>query len=148
MRNPVQPPIRGGYQKQIYLESHPNDSRLGIEDSETSQTLSSRMGTGGGNTPLMMEENMAGHYVVRRITPREAERLQGFPDDFTEIGDWTDSKGKQRKTTDAGRYKALGNSFAVPVVRWIGQRIDWAMANPITEDTSDKLDYQPDLFGF
>lgn len=91
---------------------------------------------------------MAGHYVVRRITPREAERLQGFPDDFTEIGDWTDSKGKQRKTTDAGRYKALGNSFAVPVVRWIGQRIDWAMANPITEDTSDKLDYQPDLFGF
>lgn len=62
-------------------------------------------------------------YVVRRLTPVECERLQGFPDGWTDIGEWVDSKGKTRSTTDGARYKALGNSFAVPVVRWIGERI-------------------------
>lgn len=62
-------------------------------------------------------------YVVRRLTPVECERLQGFPDGWTYIGEWVDSKGKTRSTTDSARYKALGNSFAVPVVRWIGERI-------------------------
>lgn len=62
-------------------------------------------------------------YVVRRLTPVECERLQGFPDGWTDIGEWVDSKGKSRSTTDGARYKALGNSFAVPVVRWIGERI-------------------------
>jgi DNA (cytosine-5)-methyltransferase 1 len=51
---------------------------------------------------------------VRRLTPVEAERLQGFPDGYTDIRD---------KTPDAPRYKALGNSMAVPVMRWIGERI-------------------------
>lgn len=63
-------------------------------------------------------------WVVRRLTPTECERLQGFPDGWTDIGDWVDSKGKTRKTTDGNRYKALGNSFAVPVVRWLGERIE------------------------
>jgi len=63
-------------------------------------------------------------WTVRRITPTECERLQGFPDGWTEIGDWVDSKGKTRKTTDGNRYKALGNSFAVPVMRWLGERIE------------------------
>lgn len=63
-------------------------------------------------------------WVVRRITPTECERLQGFPDGWTDIGDWVDSSGKTRKTTDGNRYKALGNSFAVPVVRWLGERIE------------------------
>lgn len=67
---------------------------------------------------------------------------------FTDIGEWTDKKGKKRVTTDAARYKALGNSMAVPCMRWIAQRIDWALANPITEDTSEPVDWQPDLFGF
>lgn len=65
----------------------------------------------------------AGGYVVRRLTPVECERLQGFPDGWTDIGEWVDSKGKTRSATDGARYKALGNSFAVPVVRWIGERI-------------------------
>jgi DNA (cytosine-5)-methyltransferase 1 len=51
---------------------------------------------------------------VRRLTPRECERLQGFPDDYTDISE---------KTPDGPRYKALGNSMAVPVMRWIGERI-------------------------
>ena len=56
--------------------------------------------------------------AVRRLTPRECERLQGFPDDYT-IVPW---RGKP--CPDGPRYKALGNSMAVPVMRWIGRRID------------------------
>ena len=51
--------------------------------------------------------------VVRRLTPLECERLQGFPDGWTDIGEWTDTKGKKRQTADSARYKALGNSIAV-----------------------------------
>jgi DNA (cytosine-5)-methyltransferase 1 len=54
---------------------------------------------------------------VRRLTPRECERLQGFPDDYTLIP----HRGKP--AADGPRYKALGNSMAVPVMRWIGERI-------------------------
>lgn len=54
-------------------------------------------------------------YVVRRLTPTECERLQGFPDGWTKIDE---------NTPDTPRYKALGNSMAVPVMRWIGERID------------------------
>ncbi|CAH1656959.1 Cytosine-specific methyltransferase [Hyphomicrobiales bacterium] len=55
--------------------------------------------------------------AVRRLTPRECERLQGFPDDYTLI------RFRGKPAADGPRYKALGNSFAVPVVRWLGQRI-------------------------
>lgn len=55
--------------------------------------------------------------AVRRLTPRECERLQGFPDDYT----MTPHRGKP--AADGPRYKALGNSMAVPVMRWIGERI-------------------------
>ena len=115
-------------------------------ENDKAPCLRARMGTGGTSGPMIPEEKM-GHYVVRRITPTECERLQGFPDGHTDIGEWTDKKGKVRQTTDAARYKALGNSMAVPVMRWIAQRIDWALANPITEDTAPKYDWQPDLFG-
>jgi DNA (cytosine-5)-methyltransferase 1 len=56
--------------------------------------------------------------AVRRLTPIECERLQGFPDNYTEIP-W---RGKA-ETPDGPRYKALGNSMAVPVMKWIGERI-------------------------
>ena len=56
--------------------------------------------------------------AVRRLTPRECERLQGFPDDYTRIP----FRGKP--AADGPRYRALGNSMAVPVMRWIGKRID------------------------
>lgn len=67
----------------------------------------------GGSAPIVSSD-----YIVRRLTPVECERLQGFPDGWTCI-DW---KGK--KAPDGKRYKALGNSMAVPVMRWIGDRID------------------------
>ena len=61
---------------------------------------------------------------VRRLTPRECERLQGFPDDYTAIP-WRGKPADQ--CPDGPRYKALGNSWAVPVVRWIGGRIAAAL---------------------
>lgn len=52
--------------------------------------------------------------VVRRLTPEEAERLQGFPTGYTDIGEWEDENGKKHQTSDAARYRALGNSIATP----------------------------------
>lgn len=62
--------------------------------------------------------------AVRRITPLEAERLQGFPDHHTAV------LYRGKPAADAPRYKALGNSMAVPVLAWIGQRIAAVEANP------------------
>lgn len=62
--------------------------------------------------------------IVRRLTPLECERLQGFPDGWTDIGDWTDSKGKKhRGDADSPRYKALGNSIALPFWQWMARRM-------------------------
>ena len=58
------------------------------------------------------------NYIIRRLTPLECERLQGFPDGWTDIP----YKGKDHPA-DAPRYKALGNSMAVPVMKWLGERI-------------------------
>ena len=60
---------------------------------------------------------------VRRLTPLECERLQGYPDGWTDIDDWTDSKEKVRKTSDSARYKALWNSIALPPWRFVLSRI-------------------------
>ena len=61
--------------------------------------------------------------VCRRLTPLECERLQGYQDGWTNIGPWTDSKGKRRECTDAARYKALGNSIALPPWAWVLKRL-------------------------
>ena len=71
-----------------------------------------RASQGGGDKPHVLTS------AVRRLTPTECERLQGFPDNYTRISD---------KTADGPRYKALGNSMAVPVMHWIGARIDRLM---------------------
>ena len=62
-------------------------------------------------------------YIVRRLTPLECERLQGYPDGWTDIGEYIDSNGKKRQTSDAARYKALGNSIALPPWKWVLKRI-------------------------
>lgn len=116
----------------MVLENHPNDSRIKLSKDNVIQTLSKRMGTGGGNTPTILEKHIpcswdggqtsptltkseCERYIVRRITPLECERLQGFPDGWTDIGEWTDSKGKLHKeSSDSARYAALGNSIALP----------------------------------
>nr|DAO49774.1 MAG TPA: Cytosine specific methyltransferase [Caudoviricetes sp.] len=61
---------------------------------------------------------------ARRLTPLECERLQGYPDFWTDIGAWTDSKGKLHKeSSDGSRYKALGNSIALPPWKWVLKRL-------------------------
>ncbi len=71
--------------------------------------------------------------VVRRLTPMECERLQGFPDGWTDIGAWTDSKGKLHKeSTDSARYKALGNSIALPFWFYLLRRISAQYERPAT----------------
>lgn len=61
---------------------------------------------------------------ARRLTPLECERLQGYPDFWTDIGAWTDSKGKLHKeSSDSSRYKALGNSIALPPWKWVLKRL-------------------------
>ena len=61
--------------------------------------------------------------VVRRLTPLECTRLQGYPDGWVDIGDWTDEKGKKHKEADSPKYKALGNSIALPFWQWMIDRM-------------------------
>lgn len=89
---------------------------------EVSLTLST------SNTQTLFSEE-GGGMVVRRLTPRECERLQGFPSDWTKIP----YRGKPAdECPDGPRYKAVGNSMAVPVMRWIGERIAMAEAGEIS----------------
>lgn len=168
----------------VAIENHPADSRVKLSEDNCVQTLSSRMGTGGGNTPMVLSIDRAAYNqgqnaqydfsvdgsgksqtmvskgpnavcigngqadqlkvsekvgalncmhdqqavitrsIVRRLTPLEAERLQGYPDGWTDIGDWTDSRGKTRKCTDSARYKALGNSIALPPWTYVLTRLN------------------------
>jgi len=86
---------------------------------EAGQEVAGTIGRGVRNST---ELDNNGAYIidplVRRLTPRECERLQGLPDDYTLVP----YRGKPAK--DTPRYRAIGNSFAVPVVRWIGERIE------------------------
>ena len=81
-----------------------------VSQDQIMQTVIQRWGTGGGNVPAIMNDDV----FIRRLTPVECERLQGFPDDYTNI---------KEKCPDGSRYKAVGNSMAVPVMKWIGNRI-------------------------
>lgn len=129
--------------------THANDVIRGCGD--IVPTLQARMGTGGNQVPLTYgigngQANEAAHMVeeraqtlntmhdtqacltqygiIRRLTPLECERLQGFPDGWTDIGAWTDTKGQVHKeSSDSARYKALGNSIALPPWKWVLKRI-------------------------
>lgn len=83
-----------------------------------------------GKWPALYSGEGGGHgyvftlrWIVRRLTPMECERLQGYPDGWTDIGEWTDTKGKKHKAADSPRYKALGNSIALPQWFWIVQKM-------------------------
>ena len=206
----------------VAIENHPADSRVKISDKDLCQALTGRMGTGGGNVPMVMCLNDQGGSVmgvsedvtgalraqehghqpavicadvgffnayeqlapsqlarqykdppvityvsqsfseikesdvgaalrasdgaygggtenysitkqsVRRLTPLECERLQGFPDNWTDIGEWIDSKGKKHDSSDSLRYKALGNSIALPFWRFLCKRISAQYARKAT----------------
>ena len=92
------------------------------KESGKCSTLKAKAGNVGNGSELLIAEK-AIRWIVRRLTPVECERLQGYPDDYTNIGDWTDSKGKKHKYADSPRYKALGNSIALPQWFWLAQRM-------------------------
>lgn len=121
----------------LIWHNHQQDGSIRMQEDGTAPTVSRQWGTGGNNVPFV---------GVRRLMPIECERLQGFPDG------WTDGQ------SDSARYRQLGNAVAVPVVEWIGKRIvkaeqrltqpapdAWesatfqAAANASTESTSQTL---------
>jgi len=86
-------------------------------------------GSAGTGATSDMRPCVVARYAVRRLTPRECCRLQGFPDDYTLVP----FRGKPAK--DGPRYRALGNSMAVPVMCWIGRRIQMVETILATEKT-------------
>lgn len=133
----------------VFDMAHAND--VIRECGEVCPTLQSRMGTGGNQVPLAYgigngQANEAANMTaeraqtlntmhdtqacltqygnIRRLTPLECERLQGLPDGWTDIGAWTDESGKVHKeSSDSARYKALGNSIALPPWKWVLKRL-------------------------
>jgi len=99
----------------IFSEPAFTDTYNGAVTGEVAATLGTQSGDGLSSGPSLLQGS-----TVRRLTPVECERLQGFPDNFTAIP-WR-KKGAE-DCPDGPRYKALGNSMAVPVMRWIGERI-------------------------
>lgn len=176
----------------VAIENFPQDSRVKLSDKDVCQTLNQKMGTGGGNVPMVMaidraffnagknalyspqvyedgtnptivsrgpsavcigngqvdqlgmsekvgalncmhdQQAVMQKQSVRRLTPLECERLQGFPDGWTDIGEWIDSKGKKHECSDSARYKALGNSIALPFWRFLCKRISAQYARKAT----------------
>lgn len=92
------------------------------KESDKCSTLKAKAGNIGNGSECLIAEK-AIRWIVRRLTPVECERLQGFPDGYTDIGDWVDSKGKKHKYADSPRYKALGNSIALPQWFWLVQNM-------------------------
>jgi len=95
---------------------HPHRSDGVRLQGDTINTLTAFMGTGGLNTPMVSTDS------VRRLTPVECERLQGFPDDWT-AQRYDFKKDKVVEQADSSRYKQMGNAVAVPVVDWIIGRL-------------------------
>ena len=96
------------------------DCRNFREGGEVNGTLQAKE---SGGQSLNLNNTVRQNMVVRRLTPMELERLQGFPDHWTDIGEWTDEKGKKHKDADSPRYKALGNSIALPFWDWMLRRM-------------------------
>lgn len=94
--------------------------RNGSENENVNGTLQAKS---NGGISCNLNNVVRSASVVRRLTPLECTRLQGFPDGWVDIGDWVDTKGKKHKDADSPKYKALGNSIALPFWRWMFQRM-------------------------
>lgn len=104
------------------------DCRNFCEGGETNGTLQAKS---NGGVSYNLQNTVRTGMIVRRLTPMECERLQGFPDQWTDIGEWRDSKGKLRKPSDSPRYKALGNSIALPFWDFLAKRISAQYLRPV-----------------
>ena len=96
----------------VLIKAVGTDLYNGAITGDVAATMSTHGSDSGGSGPTVMQQ-----MAVRRLTPKECERLQGFPDNYSDI------MPKGKPTPDGPRYKALGNSMAVPVMAWIGKRI-------------------------
>ena len=105
------------------------DCRNFTEGGEINGTLQAKE---SGGQSLNLQNTIRTGMIVRRLTPMECERLQGYPDGWTDIGEWRDSKGKLRKPSDSPRYKALGNSIALPFWDFLAKRISAQYLRPVT----------------
>ena len=131
----------------VCVENHPADSRVNILADGTCQTLTSRMGTGGGNTPMILSKSKPPRkYIIRRLTPTECARLQGFPDWWGQLAPYdpadaefweqvrkthAEINGKKYKPlknlkswhdklhTDGAEYKMWGNGIALPNAKYV-----------------------------
>ena len=110
------PAKNGGIANVVVMATNQRDE---IREMDILGALPSR--AGGTKQTQAIDDRLG--LTVRRLTPRECERLQGFPDDWTQV---PDVRGKP--AADTPRYAALGNSMPVPVMRWIGERIEAALA--------------------
>lgn len=112
--------IRGGSSTYVKPDGTIGTAGKGaLFDSELAYTVSATQ-------DQTLIDGTQGKYIVRRLTPLECERLQGFPDGWTDVP----YKGKDHPA-DAPRYKSLGNSMTVSVIAWLGERIK--MVNEIME---------------
>lgn len=105
------------------------DCRNVTEGGEINGTLQAKESAGNR---LNLNNTVRQNMVVRRLTPLECERLQGYPDGWTDIGEWRDSKGKLHKPSDSPRYKACGNSIALPFWQFLAKRISAQYIRPVT----------------
>ena len=116
------------------------------ETNERHMSLTSGGGQAGQGYPAVRQSQtkaLDATHVVRRLTPTECERLQGFPDGWTQIP----YKGKPaEECPQTHRYKALGNSMAVPVMKWIAERIDMVESLDLSERENSKTTKQLSLW--
>ena len=105
------------------------DFRHGSESEDATNTLQHK-GTSGWS--LNYQDCVRTGSVVRRLTPLECTRLQGYPDGWVDIGEWTDGKGRIHKDSDSAKYRALGNSIALPFWEYIARRICAQYERPVT----------------
>ena len=126
----IVPTITGDHEKESRITDY---TAIAVEHAGCLTPLdvqSRRIFSEYGKWPALYSGEGGGHgyvftlrRIVRRLTPMECERLQGYPDGWTDIGEWTDTKGKKHKPADSPRYKALGNSIALPQWYWIFQKM-------------------------
>lgn len=122
------------YASNVMKSSNPNS---GIKEAEISPTIDTTQ-----PSPAKAQGGLAivSKTVVRKLTPVECERLQGFPDDYTRIP----YRGKTKEQCpDSPRYKAIGNSWAVPVVRWLGKRIKNIVNHEVNNGKARQMNLMP-----
>ena len=115
----------GGNKPAILDMTHTNEERLTYQQKGFGDYKESDVASSCKQRDFKDATDLCTQYgIIRRLTPLECERLQGFPDGWTDIGAWTDTKGQVHKeSSDSARYRALGNSIAIPPWTYVLRRL-------------------------